>query len=115
MAKVTFCPATASDLDAFYGGRNRQTMRAIIVKLDDVPAGVIGLAKAKDRLLMISEYKPELQPYLKSMGALRAIKESMRWAAESKLPVFAVCQDSERLLERLGFVHVRDGVYLLCS
>lgn len=111
MAKVTFGPATAPDLDAYYGGRNRQTMRAIVVKLDDSPAGVIGLAKARDRLLMFSEYKPELAPYLKSMGALRAIKEAMRWASESKLPVFAVCQDSERLLERLGFVHVQDGVY----
>jgi hypothetical protein len=111
MARVTYGPATAADLDAYYGGRNRQTLRAIVVKLDDVPMGVIALVRERDRYLMISESKPELEPHLKSMAALRAIKAAMAWVRETKVPVFAVCQDSERLLERLGFVHVQDGVY----
>lgn len=101
---ITWALATAADLDAYYGERQRPTMRALVIKVDEVPLGVIALVRPiRDQAYMISEFKPELEPYLKSMTILRAIKAAMKWAEGSPFPVMALCQDSEKLLNRLGF------------
>lgn len=88
-------------------------MRAIVVKLDDEPKGIIGLAREASHFRMFSEYKPELEPYLKKITTLRAIKAAMAWAAQSRMTVVASCQFSPQLLIRLGFVHWDGDTYVL--
>jgi hypothetical protein len=109
---ITWGDASAADIDEFYGDRPGESMHAIIVRVDGQPAGIIGVAIERARLRAFSEYKPELEPHLKSIAALRAIKAAQKMFAASRLPLFAVCDGSAALLVRLGFVHVQDDVYL---
>lgn len=94
-------------MDVYYGSRPSQTLKAVVLTLDDAPAAIIGLANEGGYLKLFSEYKPEFVPYMRSITTLRAIKAVMRMVENSKLPIVAVTQpnepDSPRLLERLGF------------
>lgn len=103
MAEITWGPATASDVDALYAGRPRETVRALVIQVDGEPAGIIGLAQEPDRLRAFSESREALCPHLKCMPVLRAIKAFMKWVEESKVPVYAISEGTG-LLERLGFV-----------
>lgn len=106
--RVGYRLATASDIDAYYGSRPIQTIRAVVLTLNDAPSMIFGLAYEGRHIKAFSEYKPEYKPYLRSMATLRAIKAVMRWVEQSRLPVVAVAQpdepDSPRFLERIGFV-----------
>lgn len=101
-------PATAADVDRYYGARPRQTVKAMILTLDGNPAAIVGLANEGSYWKLFSEYKPEFKRYLQSMATLRAIKKVILMIGDCRLPVVAVTQpnepDSPRLLERLGFV-----------
>lgn len=105
--RVAYRPATASDVDLYYGSRPSQTLKAIVMTLDGEPAAIVGLANEGGYLKLFSEYKPEFRPYMRSIATLRAIKAVMRMVENSKLAVVAVTQpnepDSPRLLQRLGF------------
>ena len=101
--------ATAADVDAFYGERPAQSMRAIAIVKDEKPLAIIGLAFEGDRFQAFSEYKPELEPHLKSMTVLRAIKQGQAMIAAATLPVVAYSKGNPALLKRLGFVEVPGG------
>ena len=109
---ITWSEASASDIDEFYGERPRESMRAIVVRLDGSPAGIIGVAIERGRLRAFSEYRPELEPHLKSITVMRAVKAAQKMFAASSMQVVAVCDGSAALLVRLGFVHVQDDIYL---
>ena len=109
---ITYQYANASDIDAYYGERPRPTMRAIAIHLDGAPAAIIGMYFAGDRLMAFSEFKPELELHLKSMAILRAIKAAQRMFEQAKRPVYAVGEGCTGILERIGFKHIDDGVYL---
>lgn len=104
--------ATAADIDGFYGERPAPTMRAIAILMDDAPVAIIGLAQHRDRYQAFSEYKPALEPHLRSMAVLRAIKAAQSMIASAVMPVVAFCKDKPDLIERLGFIKVRNGAYL---
>lgn len=108
---ITWNPATTADIDAYYGERPRPTMRAIVIHLNEVPVAIIGLYFDAGRMMAFSEYKPELEPYLKSMTILRAIKAAQQLFAQSKRPIYAVREECTSILERVGFRHLDDGVY----
>jgi hypothetical protein len=103
MAEITWGIATAAEVDDLYSGRPRETLRAIIIRVDGVPAGIVGLAKEPDRDRAFSEYTEALCPHLKRMPVLRAIKAFMQWVESSRVPVYAISEGTG-LLERLGFV-----------
>lgn len=103
MAEITWGPASAAEVDEFYSHRPRETLRALVIRVDGKPAGIVGLAQEPDRLRAFSEYTDELCPHLKRMSVLRAIKAFMKWVEESKVPVYAISEGTG-LLERLGFV-----------
>jgi hypothetical protein len=107
VSAIAYRYASASDIDRYYGARPKATMRAIVITLDDEPAGIIGLARMNDHNCMFSEHKPELAPHLRRMPVLRAIKESFRMVSQSRLPVAAVA-DNPVLLTRLGFRPLQD-------
>lgn len=106
---ITWRPASGADVDRYYGERPHASMRAIAILMDGEPAAIIGLAFDGARGLAFSEYKPQLEPHLKSMPVLRAIKAAQRMFAASRRPVFAVRESCNGLLERLGFASVPDN------
>jgi hypothetical protein len=109
---ITWSVATAADIDEFYGERPGESLRAVVVRLDGRPAAIIGVAIERTRARAFSEYKPELEPHLKSIPVMRAIKAAQQMFAASGRPVVAVCDGSAALLVRLGFVQLQDDIYL---
>jgi len=103
MSALAFRYATDSDVVAYYGERPPQTIRAIVITLDEQPAALIGLARMQNYNCLFSEHKPELVPHLHRMTVLRAIKAAMRLLSHSILPVAAVAENPV-LLTRLGLV-----------
>jgi hypothetical protein len=109
--KITYGTASASEIDAYYGERPSETIKAIIIRLDGMPAGVIGLARQQGSARAFSEYKPELEPFLKSIAVARAIKAAQKMFASYALPIYAIREGCAGILERVGFVQHSDEVY----
>lgn len=107
--------ATSADIDRYYGERPGFTLQAIVVLLDDEPAGIAGLSREGDRFRAFSEYKPALEPHLKSMTVLRAVKAVQRMIHEAPLPVIVQNSENPRLMKRLGLVEIQPGVHLCHS
>lgn len=112
---ITWRYATAADVDRYYEERPSQTIRAIVILLDEVPVGIVGLSYEGDRYIAFSESKPELEPHLKSMPVLRAVKAAQRMILDASLPVLVVNTSNPKLLERLGFREIEPGVHLCHS
>lgn len=108
---LTYRFATESDLRQFYGELPRQTVRAVVILLDNEPAGVIGLARDASCEKLFSEHKPEMQQHLRRFEVLRAIKLAMTLVESSKCDVYAVREEGTDVLLRLGFEHVEDDIY----
>lgn len=109
-ARLTWGYATGSDIDAFYGERPRESLRAVCVRMDDRPVVIIGLAKEPERDRLFSEYKPEMASHLGRITVLRALKCVMGWIESSKVPVYAISEGTG-ILEKLGFEQVVGDVY----
>lgn len=107
---LTWGYATAADIDSYYEGRPRETLRAVVIRMDGVTVGIIGLAKEVDRDRAFSEFKPVLCEHLKSMVVLRAIKAFMKMVESSRIPIYAISEGTG-VLDRLGFRHVGGDVY----
>jgi hypothetical protein len=106
---LTYRFATESDLRRFYGELPRQTIRAVVVLLNDEPAGVIGLARDVGCERLFSNSKPALD--LRRFEVLRAIKLAMTLVESSRCDVYAVREEGTDILLRLGFEHVEDDIY----
>lgn len=104
--------ATAADIDSYYGERPQVSVRAIVVTLDGEPVGIVGLELRGDRAVAFSEYKPALEPHLKSMPVLRAVKAAQRMFRASRVPVVVANTSNPKLLERLGFIEIAPSVHL---
>jgi hypothetical protein len=108
--RLSWSAASTACIDAYYGERPRETIKAIVIRLDGQPAAIIGMAMEGDRMRAFSDHRPELVPYLKSMTVLRAIKAAQRMFSQSVRPVIAIRGAANCLLERLGFVLVTKEV-----
>jgi hypothetical protein len=104
--------ATAEDCRRYYGDDPQRTIHAIVILLDDEPAAMIGLERRRDRFVCFSEFKPELEPHLKTMPVLRALKALKTMIHESPLPVIVQNTTNPKLIERLGFIQIQPGVHL---
>jgi hypothetical protein len=84
----------------------------MVVCMDGEVVGVVGVAKEVDYGKFFSDWKPRLQPYVRSITVWRAIKGAMEYVRNYRGPVMAVSQDSEGcvVLHRLGFTHLQ-GVW----
>lgn len=115
MARISHRCATAADVDQFYNGRPDQTIQAIVILLDDEPVGIAGIARERERAIAFSEYKPVLEPYLKTMPVLRAVKAAQKIIRSTTLPVLVFNSSNPALMERLGFRLIEPGVHLCLS
>lgn len=114
--RVSFRFASAADIERYYGASQPQSLRAIVIILGGEVCGVLGVARAIDHVRFFSEFREELRPHLRALPVMRAIKAAQRLIEESRLPVYARAEETEkdaaRILTRLGFVHQDGDVYL---
>jgi hypothetical protein len=112
-AQIITRPATLEDLIVFYGERPSGTTRAIVAEMDGEIVGVIGIIRERLWGKYFSEFSPALQPHLKSITIMRAIKESLKFCDNYRGPVLAVANDAEscRIMNRLGFTHLHGAWY----
>lgn len=108
---LTYRFATETDLRRFYGELPRQTIRAVVVLLNNEPAAVIGLARDAGVAKLFSEHKPEMQQHLRRFEVLRAIVLAMSLVRSSRSDVYAVREEGTDVLLRLGFEHVEGDIY----
>jgi phosphoglycolate phosphatase-like HAD superfamily hydrolase len=106
--------ATAADINAYFGEPPDETMRALVFTLNDEVAGVIGIARQWDSARFFGEFNEEFRKHLRSIPALRAIKQVQNWIRQSVLPVYVIAEETEpdavRFLTRLGFVPFEDNI-----
>ena len=107
MVALTWRPADADALRAFYGRVPDETTRSVVVCLDGEPVGVVGAAIDGGIAALFSDTKDELLPYLQRFEVRRAVRAGIDMAKATGLPVLAwVCQEpGARLLAREGFTH----------
>ena|SRR5688572_17665355 len=110
--KLEWSIATAKDIDEFYGERPRYSLKAIAIHMDSKPVAILGLLDERHRMRAFSEYKQEMEPYLRSMTVLRAIKAFQQMIVSCGKQVIAIGEGSSRILERFGFTNIQDDVYL---
>lgn len=103
-------PATAVDVDAFFGSRPRPTVTAFVAVEDGKVIAVGGLAREGVVHKAFWDIAPGHESAMRSMAVLRTVKRVMRLAAMSPLPVVAA-GDNPALLERLGFESIGGDVY----
>lgn len=108
---ITWRFARGADVDEYYGERPELTLRAITIFMDEKPMGIIGVAMNDTQALAFSDYKPELQPHLRSMPVLRAIKAAQLLFENTRVPLYAQRTTDNALLSRLGFAHAGGEVY----
>jgi hypothetical protein len=110
--QIKYRHATDADIIAFYGRPLRGTLKAYAILLDDVPQGFIGIVRENGVGKFFTEYRDELQPYLKSITIMRALKKSLDWCREYRGPVVAIAETAQgcATMNRLGFEHL-DGAY----
>lgn len=115
--RISWRYASGEDIDAYYGQRPAQTLRAIVILMGDQPSGVLGLARHENHQRFFSEFREALRPHLRSLTVMRAVKCAQAMARESRLPVYAIAEetetDSRRILSRLGFVQQHENIFKL--
>lgn len=106
-------PATAALLERFYGFVPKRSQRAMVAVKDERVIGVAGVYTDDERLVMFTDLTDELRHDKRTM--VRGIREVMKLATRRDLPVYAWAdpeiEGSERLLDHVGFEHIRDRVY----
>ena len=108
--RLSYRPATAQDVEEFYGRSPYETLRAMVILLDGRVAGIIGIARTGYSTRLFSEHRPELEPYLSSVTVWRAVKAALRFVDECRSSVYVVSSDP-RMMRRLGFEEVSEGLW----
>ena len=111
--QITTRVATMQDVLDYYGEPPAGTMRAIVADMDGEIVGMIGIIRERQWGKYFSDTKPKLQPFLKSITIMRAVKKSLKFCDEYRGPVMAVADDAEscRIMNRLGFTHLHGAWY----
>lgn len=116
MAEIGVRLATAEDIQRYYGEPQRMTLQALVITLNGVPSGIVGLARQGTVSRFFSEFREELRPHLSGIRIMRAVRSAMDWVRQSRTQVYALAQcdepDAHRILARLGFQRATDEVYL---
>jgi N-acetylglutamate synthase-like GNAT family acetyltransferase len=106
MAKVDIRPATAEDLESFYGSSPKRSMRAFVGVMDGKPVGLAGIYYWGNQVVAFSEVKPEMPRHAIGRGALKVLSMIRRMG----VPVLALAQGdipgAPEFLKRCGFEHV---------
>ncbi|MGE4077403.1 MAG: hypothetical protein AB7F22_17745 [Reyranella sp.] len=102
---LSWGPADREALLAFYGDLPAETTRSFVVWLDGQPAGVIGVAISRGYATLFSDISPALEPHLRSMPVMRAVRAAITMAKRTGLTLMAFAEQcgGEAILQREGF------------
>jgi hypothetical protein len=91
----------------------RGTLKAFVITMDGVPHGFIGIVRENGIGKFFTDNSDELQPYLKSITIMRALKASLDWCREYRGPVIAIATTAQSCMtmQRLGFEHLQGTYY----
>lgn len=110
---VRIVPATMELLERFYGEKPVRSQRAIVALKDERIIGVAGIYTDTERSVMFSQMSEECRKDKRAV--VRGIRAVMALAKARAMPVHALAdpgiEGSEKLLEHMGFEHLRDGIY----
>src|SRR5690606_27629585 len=97
----------------FYGKPPMRSQRAYVALKGDRVIGVAGIYTDTERNVMFSDLTDELRKDKRAI--VRGIRAVMRLAEKRDIPTCAYAdpqiEGSGKLLEHMGFVHIKDGVY----
>lgn len=108
---ITVRPATAADVEAFLGGRQRQTIIGFVAESEGEVISLGGFAREPYGYRAFWNIKPGHEAEMRRMAVLRALKRGMAIAAEKDVTILAV-GDNPALLKRLGFSNLQEDYYL---
>lgn len=105
---------TPADIDAFYGARPPQTVRALALVEEGKVIAIGGLTSEKQYAVAFIDLKPEARKHKKALvRAMRTAYE--RLVQNSKQPIIAIADPNEPtaagLLEHFGFEHIGESEY----
>ena len=106
-------PARSDDIIEYFGAPQRGTIQAYVAEMDGRIVGILGIVRAHGYGRYFCDLKPKLQPYLRSITIMRAIKQSMDLVHQYRGPLISVAEHAEgcRLLNRLGFTYLQGALY----
>lgn len=106
-------PATMELLQRFYGEKPTRSQRAIVALKDERIVGVAGIYTDQERTVMFSQMTDECRKDKRTL--VKGIRAVMSIAKARAMPVHALAdpgiEGSEKLLEHMGFEHLKDGIY----
>lgn len=119
MTNIEIKRATPELLEKFYGKTPELSQKAVVAVRGDEVLGVAGIYQDHGANVLFSEIRPDIEEDIMKFTYRRAFTQCMRevieYAKQSTLPVFSVAKDGRdiscRLLERMGMVEIKPGVY----
>lgn len=99
-------PASAEDIERFYGRRLPHSVAAHVAVLDGEPIGVVGLMFDPRGAYYFSDLRPEMRRW--PMTIVRGVRAFLADVGETNAPAIADTEEpgAPRLLSLLGFDHV---------
>jgi len=112
MRKPEIVPGTAAAVHAL-GERLPRGARVLVGELDGRPLGLVGIYPERGRLIMFATLTPEAKHWKREI--LHAARSMIAQVAHLQAPIHARADPqipgSARLLEHLGFRHLREDTY----
>lgn len=107
-------PATAEMIKAFYGRLPPQTVKALAVVKDGEVLGLGGYYLVDNGILVFSDIGKCYRGQKKLI--VRTMRKVMDMVINAKMRAYAIADPnfpvSGKVLERLGFVEAREGIYV---
>ncbi len=111
MTNYKIYPATAHDIESFFGYKPKLRTRAIIASIDGDLVAIAGLHYMSQAVVAFSDMKDSMRPHKKFiLKTAMALVDMIRHERRTVVAL-AEFESSHALLLRLGFEHVTDEVY----
>jgi hypothetical protein len=112
MTQIEVRPAKSEDVEAFYGRKSPDTIKAFVGIVDGEVAGFGGIKYARDGLVFFGDLKDVARAH--PLALVKGCK-AMLATVPDHVPVFCLpdgdVMGSERFLEFLGFAPAFDNVW----
>lgn len=113
-SKVDIRYATAADVERYYQGPVAQTIKAVVMTVDDEVLAIGGVAYINKMALAFMEMLPGAEKY--KLSLIKASRHGMREFFTGIRPLLALCDDrlptADNYLKHLGFVPLTDEYYI---
>ena len=110
MTQIEVRPAKSEDVEAFYGRKSPDTIKAFVGIVDGEVVGMGGIRYARDALIFFGDLKDGARAH--PLALVKGCKKMLA-PVPAHVPIFSLADDSvmgsERFLAFLGFREALDG------